>query len=186
MIHKILFTAAFFAFMMLPLQAKEKLMILSWGDVIWKHRGEGTAQLDTPEKVREAARIWKARGVTKVLFRVDDFRIILFHEIKVASNNPYIQEWAKVSKKAWDDGLLKVAVEAIHREGMKVDMWVTIFDEGCPPMSFIQTPTFSPGNPISRRKTLNTLPAIGLSPRINASTTGANWSGPIPRRGAIC
>ncbi len=133
MIYKSLFTAAVCVFLMLPVQAKEKVMILSWGDVIWAHRGEGTAQLDTPEKVREAARIWKARGVTKVLFRVDDFRIILFHEIKVASNNPYIQEWAKVSKKAWDDGLLKVAVESIHQEGMKVDMWVTIFDEGCPP-----------------------------------------------------
>ena len=54
--------------------AKEKLMSISWGDVIWEHQGQGVAQLDTPEKVQQAARTWKAHGVTTVLFRVDDFR----------------------------------------------------------------------------------------------------------------
>ena len=36
-------------------QQKEKVMILSWGDVIWQHKGEGVAQLDTP---RRFARRW--------------------------------------------------------------------------------------------------------------------------------
>ena len=52
-------------------QQKEKVMIPSWGDVIWQHKGERVGQLDTPEKVREAVGIWKSRRVTKVLFRVD-------------------------------------------------------------------------------------------------------------------
>lgn len=137
MTYKNLIAVVLLVLLSTPVLAKEKLMILSWGDVIWQHRGEGTAQLDSPEKVRKAARIWKERGVTKVLFRVDDFRVILFHEIQVTSNpqspqQKYIQEWAKLSQKAWDDGLLKVAVKAIHEQGMKVDMWITIFDEGCP------------------------------------------------------
>ena len=132
MVYRSLFLVSVCALLVLPSHAKEKVMILSWGDVIWQHRGEGTAQLDTPQKVREAALIWKSRGVTKVLFRVDDFRIVLFHETKPAYNNRYAQEWSKVSKRAWDEGLLKVAVEAIHQQGMKVDMWITIFDEGCP------------------------------------------------------
>ena len=33
---------------------KEKVMTLSWGDVIWQHRGQGVAQIDTPEKIRES------------------------------------------------------------------------------------------------------------------------------------
>ena len=107
-------------------------MILSWGDVIWQHRGEGTAQLDTPEKVVEAARIWKDRGVDRVLFRADDFRVLLFHQIKPSYRNAYIQEWLKTTKQAWEQRLLEVAVQAIHDQGMKVDMWITIFDEGCP------------------------------------------------------
>ena len=37
-----------------PLLAKEKIMTLSWGDVIWQHRGQGVAQIDTPEKIRES------------------------------------------------------------------------------------------------------------------------------------
>lgn len=107
-------------------------MILSWGDVIWQHKGEGTAQLDTPEKVVEAARIWKERGVDRVLFRADDFRVLLFHQIKPSYRNAYIQEWLKTTKQAWEQRLLEVAVQAIHDQGMKVDMWITIFDEGCP------------------------------------------------------
>lgn len=114
-------------------QAKEKVMILSWGDVIWQHKGEGVAQLDTPAKVREAARIWKTRGVGKVLFRIDDFRIILNHQVHVAPDNPYIQEWSVTTRRAWESGLVPAAVEAIKKEGMQVQAWITIFDEGCPP-----------------------------------------------------
>ncbi len=132
MINRTLSIAVPFLILSLPLQAKEKLMILSWGDVIWQHKGEGTAQLDTPEKVVEAARIWKERGVDRVLFRADDFRVLLFHHIKPSYNNAYIQEWLKTTKQAWEQGLLEVAVKAIHEQGMKVDMWITIFDEGCP------------------------------------------------------
>ena len=127
-----LLTAVPFLLLILPVQAKEKLMILSWGDVIWQHKGEGTAQLDTPEKVAEAARIWKERGVDRVLFRADDFRVLLFHRIRPGYNNAYAQEWLETTKRAWEQGLLEVAVKAIHEQGMKVDMWITIFDEGCP------------------------------------------------------
>lgn len=132
MLNRTLLIAVPFLLLTLPVQAKEKLMILSWGDVIWQHKGEGTAQLDTPEKVVEAARIWKERGVDRVLFRADDFRVLLFHRIKPGHNNPYIQEWVKTTKRAWEQDLLEVAVKAIHEQGMKVDMWITIFDEGCP------------------------------------------------------
>ncbi|PYV13685.1 MAG: hypothetical protein DMG07_13710 [Acidobacteria bacterium] len=125
-------------------QPKEKVMILSWGDVIWQHRGEGVAQLDTPDKVRAAARTWKERGVGKVLFRVDDFRIILGHQLYVAPNNPYIQEWSATSKKAWESGLLPAAVAAIKQEGMGVEAWITIFDEGAPPAVLYSDSSFFP------------------------------------------
>ena len=62
--------------------AKEKIRTLSWGDVIWQHRGQGIAQIDTPEKIRESIKTWKAKGVDKVHFRVDDFRILLFHPFR--------------------------------------------------------------------------------------------------------
>src|SRR5262249_21327706 len=75
----------------------------------------------------------KARGVGKVLFRVDDFRIILGHRLYVAADNPYIQEWSATTRKAWESGLLPAAVEAIKKEGMQVEAWATIFDEGAPP-----------------------------------------------------
>jgi hypothetical protein len=125
-------------------QPKEKVMILSWGDVIWQHKGERVAQLDTPEKVREAAGIWKSRGVTKVLFRVDDFRILLGHRILVAENNPYIKEWAATTRKAWESGLLPIAIAAIKGQGMAVHAWITIFDKGAPPEVLYSDTSFFP------------------------------------------
>ena len=51
-------------------QPKEKVIVLSWGDMIGSDQYR---PLDTAEGVAEAVRAWKAAGISKVLFRVDDF-----------------------------------------------------------------------------------------------------------------
>ena len=61
--------------------AKEKVIVVSPGDIIGDPRFAGMAQLDTPENVTKAALLWKQRGVDKVLFRVDDWRLQIFHKI---------------------------------------------------------------------------------------------------------
>lgn len=101
-------------------QAKEKVMIISWGDVIMGDE-KGVARLDTPDKVREQAGIWKARGVDKVLFRIDDFGSLLF--FNVMASTPGHQKWFRITKEAWDAGLVQTAVEAIRSEGVKAYMW---------------------------------------------------------------
>ncbi len=111
-------------------QAKEKVMILSWGDVIVGEY-KGVARLDTPDKVREAAKIWKARGVHKVLFRIDGFSKLLFFQVTPSS--PAHREWSRITKEAWDAGIVQTAVDAIRGEGVEAYMWVTVLDEGCPP-----------------------------------------------------
>jgi hypothetical protein len=114
--------------------AKAKIMTLSWGDVIWQHRGQGVAQIDTPEKIREAVKAWKAKGVDKVHFRVDDFRILLFCQLSIRpTSSQYHKEWSGAVKLAWERNLVQTACEAIKEEGIQVDMYITIFDEGCPP-----------------------------------------------------
>ena len=112
-------------------EEKEKFLSISWGDVI--HGREGVAQLETPEKVREAVRRWKANGVDKVLFRVDDFRTLLFADLHVDTKDPYLAAWQKHTKQAWEDGLLKTAVDSLKKEGIEIFMWITITDEGRPP-----------------------------------------------------
>jgi hypothetical protein len=114
--------------------AKEKIMTLSWGDVIWQHRGQGVAQIDTPEKIRESIKTWKSKGVDKVHFRVDDFRILLFHQFYLPpTSSAYHKEAAKTTKEAWQRNLVQVAVESLKKEGIVVDMYITILDEGLPP-----------------------------------------------------
>ena len=110
---------------------KEKFLAISWGDVI--HGRDGVAQLETPGKVREAVQRWKANGVDKVLFRVDDFRTLLFADLHVDTKDPYLAAWQKHTKQAWQDGLLKTAVDSLKKEGIEVFMWITITDEGRPP-----------------------------------------------------
>jgi len=116
-----------------PLLAKEKIMTLSWGDVIWQHRGQGVAQIDTPEKIRKSIKTWKSKGVDKVHFRVDDFRILLFHQFYLPpTSSEYNKEAARTTKQAWQNNLVQVAVESLKKEGIVVDMYITILDEGLP------------------------------------------------------
>src|SRR4030095_9124761 len=99
--------------------AKEKIMTLSWGDVIWQHRGQGIAQIDTPEKIRESIKTWKAKGVDKVHFRVDDFRILLFHQFYLPpTSSEYNKEAARTTKQAWQNNLVQVAVESLKKESI--------------------------------------------------------------------
>src|SRR5688572_8133088 len=116
-----------------PLLAKEKIMTLSWGDVIWQHRGQGAAHIDTPEKIRESIKTWKSKGVDKVHFRVDDFRILLFHQLYLPpTSSEYNREAARTTRQAWQNNLVQVAVESLKKEGIVVDMYITILDEGLP------------------------------------------------------
>ena len=108
-------------------QPKEKVIVLSWGDMIGSDQYRA---LDTVEGVAEAVRAWKAAGISKVLFRVDDFRLLLTHEIYVSKD---YQLWYDTTRKAWDAGILKNAVDSVKRAGMEVQMWISLFDEGCPP-----------------------------------------------------
>ena len=68
-----------------------------------------------------------------MLFRVDDFRTLLFADLHVDTKDPYLAAWQKHTKKAWEYGLLGTAVDALKKEGLEVFMWITITDEGRPP-----------------------------------------------------
>ena len=112
-------------------QTNERFLIVSWGDVIYGR--EGVSKLDTSEKMRQAIEGWRARGVDKVLFRVDDFRVLLFHDVYVDPNIPYLREWARISRRAWEEGLVDTAVKVLKQAGIEAYMWITITDEGAPP-----------------------------------------------------
>jgi len=112
-------------------QEKEKFLTISWGDVI--HGMEGELLLDTPEKVLKATRNWKRNGVDKVMFRVDDFRVVLYHDVTVDGKNEYLREWIKITRRAWKEGLVKTAVDALKAAGIEVYMWIAPTDEGRPP-----------------------------------------------------
>lgn len=110
-------------------------MILSWGDIVGDARFKGAAQLDTPERVAAAARDWKAHGVARVIFRVDDFRLLLFHKLHYKPGGDY-GLWAETTRK--DGGVVPAAVRAARKEGLPIQMWVSVFDEGCPPEMLYQ------------------------------------------------
>jgi hypothetical protein len=111
---------------------KEKIMTLSWGDIIWQHAGQGAAALDTPEHLRQAVRTWRSRGVTKVHFRVDDFRIQLYSQEAHIGESGYRDHWSRTTRAALEKNLVGVAVEAIKAERIEVQAYITLFDEGSP------------------------------------------------------
>lgn len=82
---------------------KENVIILSWGDLVGNQKYPGAAQFDTPENVRIAVHTWKTKGVDKVLFRVDDFRYMLFAEINAPAGSNHAT-WADATRKRWRTG----------------------------------------------------------------------------------
>lgn len=113
-------------------QPKEKVIVLSWGDMIGSEKYQ---PLDTPARVADAVRAWKAHGVQKVLFRVDDFRLLLLHERHIGRE---YEAWDHATRKAWESGIVREAVTSIHNGGMEVQAWISIVDEGCPPSVLYQ------------------------------------------------
>ncbi len=109
---------------------KQNVMIVSWGDVITSGIS-GAARLDTPDKVRESVRTWKSRGIDQVLFRGDNFRVLLFHD-SVASTEKHRTGMAR-TRAAWESDLMEAAVDAMKAEGIRAYVWLTVLDEGCPP-----------------------------------------------------
>ena len=161
-------------------QTKEKTMVLSWGDVIWQHRGEGVSQLDTPEKMRQAVRIWKKEGIQKVQFRLDSFRILLFHHLYVPADNPYVTDyhrgWSRMTRRAWDEGIVLTALEALKAEHIQVYGYFTIFDEGSPPETVLRERASGLGNRSSPERISTSSRATGASVSTTANIIGASWS----------
>ena len=110
---------------------KQKAMVVSWGDIIVGNF-QGAARLDTPERIRQAVSIWKSHGIDQVFFRADSFRVLLFHKFS-PHNDPKQKSIMGKVKVAWELDLLKVALDAMRKEGIRAYVWLTVLDEGCPP-----------------------------------------------------
>lgn len=120
----------------LAAQPKEKVIVVSWGDLVGDPRFSGVAQLDTPERVQTAARLWKERGVDKVLFRVDDLRLLRFHELFLPESNKLYQDWVAAVRRAEKTDLFPNAARLIKAAGVEVYMWISVIDEGAEPGVF--------------------------------------------------
>jgi len=116
---------------------KEKVIILSWGDLIGDHTGdkrfEGAISVERPEDMKSLANLWKEKGVSKVLFRVDDWRYLHFMELYMPDGGDYTQ-YRRTMERAWDSGVIPAAVSAMKAAGIGIYMWISIIDEGCPPV----------------------------------------------------
>lgn len=109
---------------------KQNVMIVSWGDVIMSE-APGAARLDTPDKVRQSVRSWKSQGIDQVLFRGDNFRVLLFHQ--TAPANEEHRKGLEKTRAAWESDLMETAVDAMKKAGIRAYVWLTVLDEGCPP-----------------------------------------------------
>src|SRR2546425_9397721 len=108
---------------------KEKVIIVSWGDLIGDHTGdpryEGAIQVDRPENMKLLAELWKARGIDRVLFRVDDWRYLHFMELYMPEGGGYAQ-YRRGMQQASEAGLVGTALEAGKAAGVGGEQWMSL------------------------------------------------------------
>ena len=127
----------------------QNAMYVSWGD----HYDicSGDAELDSPGRIaREMAR-YKDQGVDIVFWRVSSYIMRFDGELFLANprQKRFHEECDRIFRRFTP---IEAAVEAAHREGLKICAYLTVFDEGCPPSIFFGGPfpwqsTFTAMNP---------------------------------------
>jgi len=108
----------------------ENLIYVSWGDQIMTVRGD--AQLDTPEKINRAMKMWMHEYEGKaILWRCSSSVIKEFYESRQSDDftKSYFNKVAEISKK-FDP--IKVAREFAKKNGQQFLLYMTIFDHGAP------------------------------------------------------
>lgn len=103
---------------------KENWVSVSWGDHL--SFGEGDGRLDTPEKLERRLDAWREElGAAVVLWRENRSRLGGW---SYAGDNP--PQRVTTPPVSWDD--FAAVCDGAHRRGMRVYLYVTVFDEGWP------------------------------------------------------
>ena len=165
-------------------EAKEKAMIISWGDVI-EGPHIGVARLDTVDKVRQATRTWKSKGVQKVLFSGGYFSCSALSSASGDQARPR----GAMEQDPIGLGLRAAGGGGKGDEGSR-HRALRLADDSGRRMSrrrfSTAIPIRFPGSPTSRGRTPGFSPVIGACQRTLESITGAFWSTPTPKSAGTC
>jgi len=113
---------------------KEKLMLVSWGDICYFYGPETDPGLQTPQQVANMMKYWKDLGFTQIFWRIEyegcrpPFK---WNDSTIYADGSFVKAIVEGIHRNFDD--TKCAIEEAHKLGMKVILWYSVYDDGTPP-----------------------------------------------------
>ncbi|MBN2456324.1 MAG: hypothetical protein JXB29_07310 [Sedimentisphaerales bacterium] len=125
-------------------QVKEKLMLVSWGDLIYFYGPETDPGLYTRRQIRNMMKYWKDQGFTQAYWRSEmqnpDF---VWNRSTIGATHSFIQsEIVNIEQKL---DTTRAAREIAKEMGLEFYYWHSIYDDGTPPD--VKTRIWSSGFP---------------------------------------
>ncbi len=114
-------------------KVEQKVMMASWGDVVFMYGPQTDAGLATPEQIENMIKYWSTNGFTDVFWRGEDLRDpnFLWNQSTIYAEASFIKRVTEDVKAAFDT--TAHVIKTAHKYGMKVYMWQSVYDDGTPP-----------------------------------------------------
>lgn len=112
---------------------QEKLMLVSWGDLIFFYGPETDAGLYNREQIERMMSYWKRGGFTQVYWRSEDLPMPdwEWNRFTIYAEASFIKAEAEKIRKR--ENTTRAARELAGKMGMQFYFWHSIYDEGTPP-----------------------------------------------------
>ncbi|MBM4079651.1 MAG: hypothetical protein FJ278_08120 [Planctomycetes bacterium] len=114
-------------------KVKEKLMLVSWGDLFYFFGPETDPGLYTRDQIRRMMVAWKKQGFTQVYWRsehvpMDDWK---WNTSTTYADASFLKAESDRIHRACDT--TQAAIELARENGLKFFLWHSVYDEGTPP-----------------------------------------------------
>jgi len=114
-------------------KVEQKVMMASWGDVVFMYGPQTDAGLATPEQIENMIKYWKSNGFTDLFWRGEDLRDpnFIWNKSTTYAEASFIRRVTENVKASFDT--TAHVIKTAHKYGMKVYMWQSVYDDGTPP-----------------------------------------------------
>ncbi|MBN2456884.1 MAG: family 10 glycosylhydrolase [Sedimentisphaerales bacterium] len=114
----------------------EKLMLVSWGDLMYFYGPETDPGLMTRTQIANMMKYWKEQGFTQIYWRgekiLSEFVNRKWNNSTIYAEGSALKKEAEIIFEKYGVDTTEIAIEEAHKLGLKLYFWHSVFDDGTP------------------------------------------------------